>query len=196
MPRTFLAAIFDLDGVLTDTASVHARAWKELVDPMLAEPFDLLDDYRKYVAGWPRVAGIRNFLKSRGITLAEDALIDLAARKNELYLRYLREDGVRVNPEMVAKIASYKAAGMKIAIASGSKNAKFVLANAKLSDIGMIVDGNDVEALHLRPKPAPDIFIHTAKQLGVPLEQCIVFEDSEDTLAQVGPAHGVLVVYP
>ena len=196
MSRTFLAAIFDLDGVLTDTASVHARAWKELVDPMLARPFDSLNDYRKYVAGWPRVEGIRNFLKSRDVTLADDVVLDLAARKNALYLRYLREDGVRVNPEMVAKVARYKAEGVKTAVASGSKNAKFVLERANLFDVGMVVDGNDVEALGLKPKPASDIFVHTARCLGVPMEKCIIFEDSEETLAQVSPAHGVLVVYP
>ena len=121
---------------------------------------------------------------------------DLAARKNALYLRYLREDGVRVNPEMVAKVARYKAEGVKTAVASGSKNAKFVLERANLFDVGMVVDGNDVEALGLKPKPASDIFVHTARCLGVPMEKCIIFEDSEETLAQVSPAHGVLVVYP
>ena len=196
MSRSFLAAIFDLDGVLTDTASIHARAWKELVDPMLAEPFDAPNDYRKYVAGWPRVEGIRNFLKARRVTLAEEALADLAARKNELYLSYLRADGVRVNPEMISRMALYRSAGMKVAVASGSKNAKFVLEKANLLDVGVVVDGNDIEALGLKPKPAPDIFVHTARCLGVPMEQCIIFEDSEETLAQVSPAHGVFVVYP
>jgi HAD superfamily hydrolase (TIGR01509 family) len=196
LSRSFLAAIFGLDGVLTDTASVHARAWKEVVDPMVDEPFDVLNDYRKYVAGRPRVDGIRNFLMSRKVTLPEDQLFQLGEKKNELYLCRLREDGVRVNPEMVARMALYKSAGMKIAVASGSKNAKSVLDRANLLEFGVVVDGNDVEALGLKPKPAPDIFIHAAKLMGVPMDKCIIFEDSEAALTQLSPAHGVLVEYP
>ncbi len=163
---------------------------------MIDTPFDSLNDYRRYVAGWPRVEGIRNFFNAREVNISDDELRRLAERKNQLYLSYLREGGVRVNPEMVARMALYRAMGMKIAVASGSKNAKFVLENANLFDVGVVVDGHDIEALGLQPKPAPDIFIHTAALLGVPMEQCVIFEDSEDTLARVHPAHGVLVVYP
>lgn len=193
MSRTFLAAIFDLDGVITDTADAHARAWKAVVDPLLVQPFDVREDYRAYVAGRSRIEGVREFLASRSITLPHGELQSLAEHKNRLYLQILETEGVRVNPEMVARMALYAAAGLKIGIASGSKNARKVLALANLICPGVLVDGNDIEALGLRSKPAPDVFAHTARLLGVKLEDCLVFEDSPDAIAQIAPAHGVLV---
>ena len=193
MPQPFLAAIFDLDGVLTDTADVHARAWKDMVDPIVSRPFDVVHDYQAYVAGRPRIAGIRDFLKSRDVVLPEDELHKIGEEKNRRYVANLARVGVRVNPEMLARMEQYTASGVKIGIASSSKNARLVLDMAKLPFTGILVDGNDVESLGLAPKPSPDIFIHTAKLLGVPMAQCIIFEDSEAALQQIAPAHGVLV---
>lgn len=193
MSRSFLAAIFDLDGVITDTASSHARAWKTVVDPLLDRPFELVTDYATYLAGRPRIDGIRDFLMARGMTLSEAALAALASRKNSEYLRILESDGVRVNEQILSQMSALRAHGLKIAIASSSKNARTVLKISRIDFKGILVDGNDVEILGLRPKPAPDIFVYTARQLGVEMADCMIFEDSPETLAQVSPAHGILV---
>ncbi len=182
--------------MITDTARAHARAWKEVLDPLLDRPFDVQEDYRAYVAGRARIAGAREFLESRSISWAEQDLRTLADQKNRLYLRFLETEGVQVNAEMIARMALYAVSGLKIGIASGSKNARKVLSIANIVHPGVLVDGNDIETLGLRPKPAPDVFVHTARLLGVSLEACIVFEDSPDALAQIAPAHGVLVKSP
>ncbi|MDX2224356.1 MAG: HAD hydrolase-like protein [Rhodospirillaceae bacterium] len=196
MPRAFLAAIFDLDGVITNTAMTHARAWKAVIDPRVDRPFDLDRDYKLHVAGRPRADGLKDFFASREMVLPDDDIAAMSARKNDLYLELLESEGVRVNPEMIARMALYSAAGLKIGIASGSKNARKVIDLACLTIPGVLVDGHDVEALGLRPKPAPDIFIHVAQILGVAYAQCIVFEDSRAALAQIAPARGVLVEMP
>lgn len=164
-----------------------------IVDPLLARPFDLRADYSAYLAGRPRVDGIRDFLAARDVRLPASELAGLATRKNAEYLRILEQEGIRVNDAIIVQMKTLATEGLKLAIASGSKNATTVLRLAKIDFKGVIVDGNDVEALGLRPKPAPDIFIHTARLLGVALSDCMIFEDSPEALAQVGPAHGVLV---
>ena len=193
MSSAFLAAIFDLDGVITDTGVLHARAWKNVLDPLLSEPFDLNHDYRVYIAGRPRLEGLVEFLNSRAVDLSHQDTKRLCDKKNNIYLEYLQSFDVPVNTAILARIAVYAAAGVKIGVASSSKNAKLVLSKANLVLPGIVVDGNDVEKNGLRPKPSNDIFVYTARLLGVNYDSCIIFEDSLAALEQVSPARGVRV---
>lgn len=195
MQAAFLGAIFDLDGVVTDTGKLHAIAWKETVDPLVSVPFDLTTDYREFIAGKPRIEGLKQFLSSRDHVLSENALKELSDFKNRRYLALVEHHGVRVNAEMLSRIAVYHASGVKLAIASSSKNARAIIERASLAFPGVVVDGNDVERLKLRPKPAPDIFRFAAALLDVDYSKCIVFEDSLETLANVHPARGIYVEF-
>ncbi len=196
LQTAFLGAIFDLDGVLTDTSKLHAMAWKEIVDPFINVPFDLTVDYQKYIAGRPRIEGLKQLLASRDQVLDAHQLKQISDLKNLRYLALVDQHGVRVNVEMLSRVALYHAAGIKIAIATSSKNARAILQRANLVVPGVLVDGNDVENLKLNPKPAPDIFKYAANLLNVPYSECIVFEDSLDTISQLAPARGVFVEVP
>jgi len=198
LPDGARACLFDLDGVLTDTASVHAASWKQMFDDYLrarAErdgtpftPFDLKDDYGPYVDGRPRLDGTRGFLESRGIELPEgspddppntETLWGLATRKNDLVQEKIRTVGVDVYPGSVRYLQAVKAAGLLTACVSSSANAEQVLEVAGLS--GMIdhrVDGVVAKQRGLPGKPAPDTFLAAAADLGVPKEQAVVFEDA------------------
>jgi alpha,alpha-trehalase len=192
------AVIFDLDGVITDTAEVHARAWKEMFDGYLharAEArgetfraFDLRDDYLRYVDGKPRYDGVRSFLESRGIHLEEGAPQDppereticgLGNRKNKLYNQFIASGGVATYPEAVDFLRALKAAGIKTAIVSSSKNCKTVIEAAHIDHLFDVrVDGAVSAARGLKGKPDPDIFLEAARDLGVAPDQGVVFEDA------------------
>jgi trehalose 6-phosphate phosphatase len=193
----FDAVIFDLDGVVTRTATVHARAWKRVFDEYLFsravetgepfEPFDIDADYVRYVDGKPRYDGVRSFLASRGIELPEGDLEDgpeaetvcgLGNRKNELY-NDLLESGVEVFEDTVEQIRAWRALGLKTAIVSSSKNCAPVLRAAGLSDLFDVrVDGVESARWGLVGKPAPDIFVKAAELLGVEPVRAVVFEDA------------------
>ncbi|HWP35204.1 MAG TPA: beta-phosphoglucomutase family hydrolase [Thermodesulfobacteriota bacterium] len=192
------ALLFDLDGVLTRTAALHAQAWKRLFDEFLAaraaaegrpfEPFDVERDYRRYVDGKPREAGVRDFLASRGIVLPQtpppgapdaDSVRTLAARKTRYFEALLRTRGVETYPDAVALVRRARAQGARTALVTSSKHATAVLAAAGLAGLfDAQVDGYALEALGLRGKPDPDLFLEAARRLGVGPERAAVFEDA------------------
>jgi beta-phosphoglucomutase family hydrolase len=198
LPDGARACLFDLDGVLTDTASVHAASWKQMFDDYLRaraerdgtpfKPFDVKDDYGPYVDGRPRLDGTRGFLESRGIHLPDGAPDDpsgaetlwgLSTRKNDLVQEKIRTVGVDVYPGSVRYLHAVKAAGLFAACVSSSANAEQVLEVAGLSAmIDHRVDGVVAKQRGLPGKPAPDTFLAAAADLGVPKEQAVVFEDA------------------
>ena len=197
-PIRFEAAVFDLDGVLTETAEIHAQAWKQLFDEVLAreatasgkvfQPFDADSDYRAYVDGRPRSDGVRTFLAARGITLPEGQASDpaddltvssLGARKDAYFLARLAQSGVKVFPDAQPLLANLRAAGLKTALVSSSRNAKAVLEAGGLTAlIDVVVDGVEAARLGLKGKPAPDTFLRGAQQLGVAAARAVGFEDA------------------
>ena len=198
LPDGARACLFDLDGVLTDTASVHAASWKQMFDDYLRaraerdgtpfKPFDVKDDYGPYVDGRPRLDGTRGFLESRGIHLPDgspddppgaETLWGLSTRKNDLVQEKIRTVGVDVYPGSVRYLQAVKAAGLLTACVSSSANAEQVLEVAGLSDyMDHRVDGVVAKQRGLPGKPAPDTFLAAAADLGVPKEQAVVFEDA------------------
>lgn len=196
--ESFEAIIFDLDGVITDTASVHAGAWKRMFDDFLRrhaarqgssfQPFDIETDYRPYVDGKLRLDGLRSFLDSRGIELPEggpedspgvETIHGLGRRKSQDFLREILEHGVDVYGSTVALIHSAKRHGLKTAVISSSKTCAMILDSVNLSDLFDVrVDGVDSEILGLPGKPAPDIFLEAARQLKVKPKQAVVIEDA------------------
>jgi beta-phosphoglucomutase family hydrolase len=198
MPDGVHACLFDLDGVLTQTARVHAAAWKELFDDYLSHrakqlgetfiPFDAHDDYDSYVDGKPRSDGVRDFLASRGIQLPEggpsdppdaDTVYSLGQRKNDIVLRRIHSDGVDTYPGSVAYVEAVRGAGWRSAVVSSSTNCKDVLAAAGISDLfEEVVDGVVAEQEHLRGKPAPDTYLAAARGLGIEAAAGAVFEDA------------------
>jgi len=187
-----------MDGVLTKTAVVHARAWKEMFDGYLREnaaragepfrPFDEHDDYDRYVDGKPRRAGVRSFLESRGISLPEgdaddpadaETVAGLGNRKNELVQRLIREDGVEAYDGSTRYVRAAVDLGLRRAVVSSSANTRDVLAAAGIAGLfEAVVDGNLAEREHLRGKPDPDTFLAGARLLGVEAAAAVVFEDS------------------
>jgi beta-phosphoglucomutase family hydrolase len=195
LPGGVRACLFDLDGVLTPTALVHAAAWKEMFDSFLEQlqgpgfrPFDPVGDYDAYVDGRPRGDGVRTFLASRGIELPEGDEDDppqaqtvhgLGNRKNELVLRKIREEGVRPYPGSVRYLEAVRAAGLRTAVVSSSANCRDVLVSAGIEHLQEVrVDGVTIRELGLRGKPKPDTFLHAAGELGMTAAQCAVFEDA------------------
>lgn len=198
LPSNIRACLFDLDGVLTQTAKVHAAAWKSMFDDYLKEraesgdeefvEFDSHDDYNRYVDGLPRYDGVRSFLKSRDIELPEgepDApaasatVRGLGNRKNELVLQLIKEKGVDPYEGSVAYVKAVDEAGLKTAVVSSSTNCKDVLRVAGFEGVfTTIVDGTVAEAEGLKGKPAPDTFLYGAEKLGVEAADAAVFEDA------------------
>ena len=203
------AVIFDLDGVVTDTAQLHAHAWKITFDKWMKfyqshnkgistiKPFDVVKDYDNYMAGRERLEGVRVFLASRSVELPlgdEDdypfiSISGLGKYKNTIYVDELKNSEIKVYNYAVKFIRRLRKAGLSIALATSSKNSPLIMEKTGLAPLfDVIVDGNHVEALSLCSKPAPDIFIYAASQLGLSLECCAVFEDSHEALASVATA--------
>jgi beta-phosphoglucomutase family hydrolase len=198
LPEAITACLFDLDGVLTKTALVHAKAWKQMFDEFLErwdkahgekfEPFDSDSDYNEYVDGKPRYDGVRDFLASRGIELDEGSEDDPASaetvhglgnRKNDLVLELIERDGVEPYEGSVrfAKLAGE--AGLHRAVVSSSANTKAVLATTGLADLfEAVIDGVVADERQLKGKPAPDVYLAGAEAVGVEPGAAAVFEDA------------------
>lgn len=196
--QDFDAVIFDMDGVITDTAKVHAAAWKALFDEFLRQraehehepfrPFEIDTDYRLYVDGIPRMDGVRGFLGSRAIVLPEGAPNDppgfetvcaLGNKKNGYFLDALAEEGAVAFATSIDFVRFLRERGLKTAIISASRNCKAITESLDIADLFNIrVDGNDVDRLNIRGKPDPAIFKEAAFRLGAQPNRCIVVEDA------------------
>jgi beta-phosphoglucomutase family hydrolase len=192
------AVLLDLDGVITDTASVHAACWKQMFDEYLQKratkrdeafrPFDIATDYRLYVDGKPRYDGVRDFLASRAIRLPEGSPDDppqaetvdgLGNHKNDLVNKIIEEKGVEPYQGSVELIHQLRGQKFKIAVVTSSQNCSAVLRAAKLDHcFDVQVDGNVIQAQHLAGKPAPDTFLMAARLLGVAPARAVVIEDA------------------
>lgn len=195
-PREHAAVLFDLDGVLTDTAAVHAAAWAALFDAVLARlaesttfrPFDPRADYLAHVDGRRREDGVRSFLAARGIALPEGSATDpegaltvaaLARSKQALFEAALRRHGVAQLPGAGPLLAALQRAGTPVAVVSASRNCAALLAATGLAAfVAERVDGVEAAALGLPGKPAPDTFLEAARRLRVAPARCVVFEDA------------------
>src|SRR6266516_3603735 len=204
LPDHIVACLFDLDGVLTQTATVHEAAWKQMFDAYLqeraartgpeapdkSEPFRAFEeaDYDRYVDGKPRFDGVRSFLESRGIQLPEGTHDDppdaetiggLGNRKNQLVVALIHSQGVKPYEGSVRYVHAVIEAGLTRAVVSSSTNCRDVLAAAGIADLfDTIVDGHVAEQRHLRGKPAPDTFLEAARELDVAPADAAVFEDA------------------
>ncbi len=192
------AFLFDLDGILTRTQTLHAAAWKRLFDEYLAArsaregtpftPFDIEQDYLRYVDGKPRYAGVRSFLQSRGILLPSGSPRDgpdaatmhgLGNRKDRYFEQLLEERGAETYETSVAFIREARSRGAGTAVVSSSKNTTAVLRAVRLTSLfDAQVDGVERERLSLPGKPAPDTFLEAARRLGVTPDRAVVFEDA------------------
>jgi beta-phosphoglucomutase family hydrolase len=198
LPDGVTACLFDLDGVLTQTAKVHAAAWKAMFDEFLRgwaarpdqqfEPFDPVRDYDEYVDGKPRYEGVQSFLAARGIELpqgtpgdppAAETIDGLGNRKNELVLKMIHEHGVQPYEGSVRYVHAAKEAGLRRVVVSSSTNCRDVLEAAGIDDLfEQIIDGVVAEREHLKGKPAPDTFLAGARAVGAEPRQAAVFEDA------------------
>ena len=209
LPQGVVALLFDLDGVLTDTAAVHAAAWKAAFDDHLRQrsartgepfvPFDAVADYLAHVDGKPRQDGVRDFLARRGITLPEghhddppdrDTVHGLGNRKNVALLEKIHTDGVRVYEDGRRLLQAARDVGLLTAVVSSSANTEQVLAVTALADlVDVRVDGVVARERGLPGKPAPDTFLAAAEELGVAPAQAVVLEDALSGV-QAGRAGG------
>ncbi|WP_432902716.1 beta-phosphoglucomutase family hydrolase [Micromonospora matsumotoense] len=198
LPAHVTACLFDLDGVLTQTAKVHNAAWRQTFDDFLRQragatgepfrPFDPGPDYHRYVDGRPRADGVRSFLASRGIVLPEgspddppgaDTVNGVGNRKNVVLLDRIHHDGVEAYPGSVAYLKAAERAGLRRAVVSASANCRDVVAAAGLEPMLEVrVDGLVARAEGLRGKPHPDTFLAAAELLGVAPADAAVFEDA------------------
>jgi beta-phosphoglucomutase family hydrolase len=198
LPDGITACLFDLDGVLTQTAKVHDEAWKQTFDDYLRaraektggefKEFDPVHDYDEYVDGRPRYDGVRSFLESRGIELPEghpddpptaETICGIGNRKNELVLELIKKNGVEAYEGSVRYVKAVRDAGLRRAVVSSSANCRDVLVAAGIEDLFEArVDGVVAEEQHLRGKPAPDTFLAGARALGVAPAHAAVFEDA------------------
>ncbi|MDR3556481.1 MAG: beta-phosphoglucomutase family hydrolase [Syntrophobacteraceae bacterium] len=198
LPGTIRACLFDLDGVLTETAKLHAKAWQQMFDQFLSGraassgepfvPFDVIRDYDEYVDGKPRDDGTRSFLASRRIQLPEGTAEDpptaqtihgLGKRKNDLVLALMRKLGVDAYPGSVRYLEAVRRAGLLTAVVSSSENCQQVLISAGIEHLfDARIDGIVAARLNLTGKPAPDTYLEAAHVLGVSPAEAAVFEDA------------------
>ncbi len=198
MPDQITTCLFDLDGVLTQTANVHAKAWKQMFDQYLREraqrtgepfrEFALPEDYEEDVDGKPRSDGVRSFLDSRGIDLPlgspddppdAETIYGLGTRKNDIVLQLIKDEGVEPYEGSVRYVKAAREQGLRRAVVSSSTNCHDVLVAAGIADLFEVeIDGEVAEREHLAGKPAPDTFLVGALALGVEPAQAVVFEDA------------------
>jgi trehalose 6-phosphate phosphatase len=210
----YRAAVFDLDGMVTRTAELHALAWKTMFDAFLAErasregspfvPFDLQVDYLTYVDGKPRAQGVESFLVSRGIVLEPGLPADppgcethcgLGTRKNDLFLRLLDQKGIALYESTLVLIRRLRAAGLRTALVTSSENGAKMLEQAGIAELfDARVDGSDALRLGLLGKPHPDVFDAALQALSIPASQAIAVEDALSGVASAAAAGYALVI--
>jgi beta-phosphoglucomutase family hydrolase len=189
VPAGITTCLFDLDGVLTRTAKIHAQAWKSMFDDFLrdwaersGEPFQEFDrptDYDEYVDGKPRLDGVRSFLAAREIELPPDEVTALGLRKNDLVMELIRTQGVEVFESSVRFVEAARDLGLRRAVVSSSTNCREVLESAGIHELFEArVDGLVAEREGLSGKPAPDTFLAGARAVGVEPGAAAVFEDA------------------
>lgn len=208
------AIIFDLDGVITNTAQAHASSWKALFDAYLLSrekefgeafvPFEIQQDYVPFVDGKPRYLGVKSFLASRTIELpqgkpedppGQDTICALGNRKNHLFQEAIKREGVSIIKGTLPWIHYLKKHGLKVGMATSSKNGPLVLEMAGLTQtFAAKVDGNDIASLGLHGKPNPDLFLECARRLGLSPEQCGVVEDALSGVEAGKAGHFALVI--
>lgn len=187
--RDIRAVVFDTDGVITDSARVHAAAWKTALDaflrahppadPAQRRPFDVRDDYLRHVDGKSRLDGAAAFLASRGLDPSEDTVRAVAADKERLFTERLRAHGVDAYPGTVRLVRALRRAGVPVAAASASRHAGELLDHAGVLDLfDALVDGGEAARLALPGKPRPDLFLEAVRRLGVPADRAAVVEDA------------------
>jgi beta-phosphoglucomutase family hydrolase len=214
LPDQITACLFDMDGVITQTAKVHDAAWKEMFDEFLQDwskehnekfvPFDPVHDYDEYVDGKPRLEGTSSFLESRGIKLPDGEESDkpgtstiwgLGNKKNALVQTVIERDGVQPYEGSVRYVTAARAAGLRTAIVSSSANTVAVLKAAGVAGLFEVrVDHQVAEEHKLQGKPAPDTFLEAAKMLGVPAANAVVYEDALAGVAAGKAGHFGFVV--
>ena len=214
IPDRSRGCLFDLDGVLTQTATVHAAAWQEMFDDFLRQraertgepfvPFDPVADYDKYVDGKPREDGTRSFLQSREIELPEGSDRDppgtasvagLSSLKNQIVLRKIADGGVQVYPGSIRYLDAVGQAGLRRAVVTSSANATSVLAAAGITDqFDAVVDGVVAKREGLAGKPAPDTYLYAARALGLEPADAVVYEDALAGVAAGRAGHFGVVV--
>jgi beta-phosphoglucomutase family hydrolase len=214
LPDAITACLFDMDGVITQTAKVHDAAWKEMFDEFLQDwakehnekfvPFDPVRDYDEYVDGKPRIEGVRSFLESRKIELPEgeesdkpgtQTLNGLGNKKNELFTVVLKRDGVQPYEGSVRYVKAAREAGLRTAIVSSSANTEAVLKAAGVEGLFEVrVDHQVAEEHKLHGKPAPDTFLEAAKMLGAAAANAVVYEDALAGVAAGQAGHFGFVV--
>jgi beta-phosphoglucomutase family hydrolase len=186
------AVLFDLDGVLTPTAEVHMRAWREMFETLFAawdvEPAYSDRDYFEHLDGKKRYDGVASLLRSRDLEVpwgepgdasSADTVCGIGNRKNDVFARILRAEGIAPYPGSVALLDVLDAAGVPVAVVSSSKNADEVLTAAGLRErFDVVMDGVVAERDHLRSKPAPDVFVEAARMLGVDPARSAAVEDA------------------
>jgi beta-phosphoglucomutase family hydrolase len=188
LPDGISVCLFDLDGVITQTAKLHSAAWKEMFDDYLrerseetGEPFLEFtpSDYDRYVDGRPRLDGVRTFLAARGIEQDDDLVRRLGDRKNDLVLQLIRERGVEVYDGSIDFVKEAQREGLRRAVVSSSANTREVLQSVGIEDLfEAVVDGLVAQREGLPGKPAPDTFVAGARALGAEPSQAVVFEDA------------------
>ncbi|MEX2566026.1 MAG: trehalose-phosphatase [Cyclobacteriaceae bacterium] len=194
-PKIFKAVILDMDGVITDTAKTHAKAWKQMFDAYLKKnqgedflPLDIDKDYKQYIDGISRMDGVRGFLQSRNLHLPEgkpeddperDTVYGLAKRKNEILLFLLEKEGVRVFEDTLEMLKIWRKKGIKLAVISASRNCRFILESAGILEwFDVRVDGETAQKENLPGKPHPAVFLTAMQRLGSDLEHTLVIEDA------------------
>lgn len=179
LPPNIAACLFDLDGVVTQTASIHAQAWKATFESVLHVPFDEVTDYDLYVDGKPREEGVESFLQAKGLTPDPELVARIAEQKDHLFLELIRAQGVQTYPGTIRYMREARQAAKSLAVVSSSRHTTEVLRAAKLDDaFDAQVDGIVAAREHLQGKPAPDTYLLAAAMLKTPPEDAAIYEDA------------------
>jgi beta-phosphoglucomutase family hydrolase len=179
LPPNIVACLFDLDGVITQTAKQHAQAWKETFESVLHVPFDAVKDYDEYVDGKPREEGVRSFMEAKGLTPDDATVARIAQQKDQRFLQLIHAQGVQTYPGTIRYVEAARKLGKKLAVVSSSRHTTEVLRAARLEHtFDAQVDGIVAEREHLRGKPAPDTYLEAARMLHTPPANAAVYEDA------------------